>query len=776
MIVLEKEYFAHTAPLQGGDMEPLREHLSKVANRASEYADAFGASDEAALAGLLHDLGKYGGLFQDRLKGKESGIDHWSMGAWVSLTRYKQKGIAAALAIQGHHVGLREGDADSLRMLNPEKLRERERPRLSEPDPSVLIQRMQEDGLAIPKVDSIERTIYERSASETAAGMLDVRMLYSALVDADFIETEAHFNAGPDGLRNYRGKGPYLEPEKGLKQLLGYLEELSKRSSASLAVNALRNDLLDSCLLNASSEPGLFTLTAPTGSGKTLSMLAFALKHSKNFELRRIITVIPYLSIIDQTVREYRKVFEPVVGPKEIGQYILEHDSMAGTRGKSDGDIPDYLDRERLLAENWDAPMIVTTSVQFLESLFSNRSSSCRKLHRLAKSVILFDEVQTLPMKLAIPTLATLSRLAERYGSTVVFSTATQPAFSHLGESVRKYCSQGWEPKEIVPDNMSLFNRINRTDAKWPVDVNATISWEELAEQVALPVYEQSLCIVNVKKHALALYQALKGLGADGLFHLSTSLCPVHRDAVLKEVWQRLERKKPCRLVSTQCVEAGVDLDFPAVFRALAPLDSVAQAAGRCNRNGLLDRGEVHLFIPQAEGGERIYPDGAYEQAAGVTRILLNRHGSEGIDINDPEIYKEYFLELYGIARPELLNKELLEAIRRYDFPAVSERYRIIENDAINILVAYDSERFHELADEVRESGLRRGWIAKARPHTVSLFRPRHKDPIYSYIEAIPVDNRKREYSNDWFIYLFDDHYDKETGLNPPQAMECLIG
>ena len=565
---------AHSPSKDGSRIDTVADHLKAVSERAAEYAAAFGADakEEARLAGLLHDLGKYGELFQKRLRGEAEHIDHWSSGAWYALDVFKHRGLAAALAVQGHHIGLQQAAKDALRKLNPATWdpRMHEGRRLSTPGVGAA------DELHLPAADALPESLYDHAIAHHAATMLDVRMLFSALVDADFIETEAHFDAR-NGEKQYRGTGSALEPARALNVLLTHIEEVARESQAATGVNSLRQDLLNACLNKASDPQGRFTLTAPTGSGKTLSMLAFALKHAAHHNLRRVVMVIPYLNIIDQTAKVYRRVLGD--------EYVLEHHSLAGMRG--DDDIHDVGEnRQAELSENWDAPIVVTTSVQMLESLFANQSKPCRKLHRLAQSVILFDEVQTLPTGLAVPTLATLSRLVERYQATVVFATATQPAFSHLHDKVKEYCACGWQPEEIVPAALRLFDRARRTKVVWPEPERRT-GWDELAGSLASDDCRRSLCVVNLKRHALELFQKLRErkVDEDSLFHLSTNMCPAHRKVVLDEVRQRLNDGLSCRLVSTQCVEAGVDVDFPVVYRAWGPFDSIAQAAGRCNRN-----------------------------------------------------------------------------------------------------------------------------------------------------------------------------------------------
>jgi len=770
-----RERLAHSRSKSGRE-DLVRDHLLAVARRASAYAEAFGAADEGYMAGLLHDLGKYGDLFQLRLQGKERGIDHWSLGSWIALERYRLYGVAAALAIQGHHVGLQQLSDEALAALYPPRLLETlpQQLRLSEVAPERLMEHFADDGLSLAQ--SLDSSVYEGPDARTAASMLDVRMLFSALVDADFIETEAHFQARGPQSKCCRAPGPELNPERALSAVLSHADELARRPGASPQITKLRADLLEACLAAASWPQGLFTLTAPTGSGKTLSMLAFALKHAVQHNLHRVVVVIPYLSIIEQTVGVYRAALRAAIGSQDPTSYVLEDHSLAGTRrpprgatGEADG-ADEAADPSRLLAENWDAPVVVTTSVQFLESLFANRPAACRKLHRMARSVVLFDEVQTLPSDLAVLTLATLSRLSERYSTSVVFGTATQPAFTHLDEAVRRYCHTGWRPREIAPPALALFSRARRTKVDWPSGMDITVTLGEIAGR--LVDCPQALCIVNLKRHALSLFAELQALEADGLYHLSTSMCPAHRHKVLDEVRRRLEAKEPCRLVSTQCVEAGVDVDFPIVYRAWGPIEAIAQAAGRCNRNGLQDLSVVHVFVPESDG-RRLYPDGSYQQAADIASLLMQELGPEDMDIHSPELFDRYYRELYDLRDLANVDTDLAQAIRNMHFAEVARLYRVIRTDSINVLVPYCPEAFRGLDEQAMATGLNRDWIGRARPYTVGLFRPRQDDPIRDYLDPVLV-GRARAPADDWFIYRRDD-YDDDTGLTPRESMDCLI-
>ena len=771
----DDSYFAHSAN-QNGHKEPLVDHLTGVASQAARNASFFDAAEEARMIGKLHDLGKYGVLFQKRLAKEESGIDHWSAGAWAALTTFKQAGIAAALTIQGHHIGLQMASADAMKSLNPAKLQEQHplNLKLSEPDVDELLRRIRKDGLDLPEA-SLITSLYEGLQAPPASAMLDIRMLYSALVDADFIATEAHFQSSADEQKAYREAGLNLDAGRLLSILLSHIETLSSKSTAATLVNTIRADLFQSCLEAADNKQGVFTLTAPTGAGKTLGMLAFALKHALKHNLRRIIMVIPYLSIIEQTAQVYKNLFGIALSPINIDQFILEHHSLAGLHSSATVEDKCNKDMEnedyravRLLSENWDAPLVITTSIQFFESLFSNRPFACRKLHNLAKSVILFDEVQTISTSLIVPTLATLSYLAERYGASVVFSTATQPAFTELNEPVKKFCTAGWKPQELIPPQKRLFQQMKRTRLEWPQDIDQPIAWPELAERLAR--HDQVLCIVNVKRHAHSLLDELERMGVgEDLFHLSTNMCPAHRRCILQEVRKRLRDGLPCQLISTQCIEAGVDVDFPTVYRALGPLEAIAQAAGRCNRNGLLESGNMVIFIP-----EEAYPDPAYRQATSITKLLYLNLGSKGMDIDDPALFTRYYGEVYDVAKPENQSEALQEAIMRQDFVETAKNYYLIPKATVNILVPHDHEIYENLASDVRLHRLTKRWMIKAAAHTIGIYRPKKEDPVSRWLEPAPVG--RKDASDDWYIYLNKDHYDHRRGLMPPESLECIIG
>ena len=775
-------FMAHSAA-NTGQWHSLKEHLTSVAGLAKGFASAFGAENEAYLAGLLHDLGKYGDLFQDRLQGRASGIDHWSMGAWAAASQYKGKALAACLAAAGHHLGIPAFDKDELAKLNPDKHCEDKR-RLSEKSLELLLERLKADDVSLPQTGRFGGELTGSLIAAKAAIMLDFRMLFSALTDADFIDTEAHFKREPVGIKRHRPPGPKLEPALALETLLAHINNLAAGSGSAPAVNRMRADLLAACLEAAQTPPGQFTLSAPTGAGKTLAMLAFALKHAAVNGLRRVVMVIPYLTIIEQTAGEFRKVFKGKLPQGvDLEHYILEQHSMAGrAEDAGDSDTESEVERRRReLAQNWDAPIIVTTSVQALESLFAHRPGACRKLHRLAQSVILFDEVQTLPTPLAPATLATLGRLCERFGASVVFSTATQPAFEALSAKAAKLGGSNWAPREIAPKELGLFGRVKRVRVDWP-SKGQVWTPDEVAQELAGERNSRSLCVLNLKRQTRSVLRALQEAGTQNLNHLSTSMCPAHRQEVLTRVRAFLcdPDEPPVRLISTQCVEAGVDLDFPVVWRAWGPLTSIAQAAGRCNRNGSLEQGRVRVIIlhekhPETGKALRPYPDAAYAQAAAEAQNLLNEYGSKGMDIDDPSLFRDFFFRLYDVTGAANNQNKLEAAIGRLDFADAAALYRLINQDGINVLVPYDPAVYDELAAEARQYGLSAAWVRRSRLHSIGLFRPRDASGLWDSLEPIPIMGKGRgEMSRDWFICPAEGMYDPLMGFDE-QALPGLL-
>lgn len=745
------EYFGHTHETLA--WQTMLEHSSEVARLARDKAAFFGDEAKAQLAGDLHDIGKYGDLFQRRLQGLEKGLDHWSAGAHIAL--FEHRLIDVALAIQGHHIGLQSGAQQSLRELNLAEVA-KNHPlglRLSETDIELLKARLKADRVQLPTPTTERQKLHS-----SAANMLETRMLFSALVDADFLDTERTMNRG-NPLFVPRPNPPALQAARALELLESRLAELNANPDIPTNTRALRSSLADACQASALKSERIFTLTAPTGTGKTLGMLRFALtRAARDQRIRRIIIVLPFLTILDQTVDIYRQLF------KELGQhYILEHHSLTGIRAERSPTQPDQQARgdkeQRLLTENWDAPIVITTSVQFLESLHANRPSACRKLHNIAGSIVLFDEVQTLPVNLAVPTLKTLSKLAsDKYGCSVVFSTATQPAFDTLHSAIVKDepASTGWQPTEIVANHAVLFANAKRVTANWKIAQST--SWNEVLHW--LEGDEQALCIVNLKRHALELAQLAQAKGLSGVHHLSTALCPQHRRDLLARIVADLNAGQPCRVIATQCVEAGVDLDFPKVYRALAPLDAIAQAAGRCNRNDrLLTKGILTVFVPETER----YPTKSYQQATELTRMQLQLASGQ-LDLDDPATYRQYFKNLYSISATT--DTDLEGYILSQNFEKFAVHYTLIENDAVNVVVPY-SQAARNLMQEARQGGITGDWMRRARGYTVSAFlNPKKPQPFF--LEPVKFRFGKNDgFADTWFLCREPDEYNTALFYDP---------
>lgn len=790
-----REYYAHT---RNEDRELLREHLKLVSERAAGFASAFGAEQQARVAGLLHDLGKYADQFQRRLEGHEKGKDHSSAGSYIAAKCYKHLGAYPSLAIDGHHGGMEKLHSwkhigcEKQKLFDHDRKESPHRRKTTESDIKLLLKRFEGEGFSLPKVsDGVNF-----SDEYQCADMLDVRMLFSALVDADFIETESYMQGDEACDRRYRKEGDLLNHQKAWQRLQKYMAKLPKADNPHDPVQIMRDTLWDSCVakggeqVQAGSSAGVYTLSAPTGAGKTLAMLAFALQQARQRGLRRIIVVMPYLSIIEQTAGIYRDIFSTSHGFSE--QFVIEdhsnvqHDLVDDPEEQADS-VTTEKKIGRLLAENWDAPIILTTSVQCLESLMSNRPGACRKLHRMAKSAILFDEVQTLPPELAVPTLATLSHLSTRYDSTVLFATATQPAFDHLHEQVKKYAPTGWEPKEIIPDEQmqELYAPASkRVQVTW--SHAEPTAWNDLAARVA--EYDQVLCVVNMKRHAQQLTQLLIDGGCDAVLHLSTNMCTAHRQKVLKEVRTRLETNEPVRLIATQCVEAGVDIDFPVVYRAMGPLDSIAQAAGRCNRHGHRPSpGQVHVFTPDVDT-KTLYPPGVYRQAAEATRLFLKKLVSAGYSLEDIEILSEperlraYYKDFYKLSNCTDPDAKLRLALDEWDFHAVACAYRLIPADTVTVLVPYGKAVYQQLLDELDQADPRtpdfiRDWTRRARPYTVGQYRRDADHPMWQHLEPIQfsrrtiVDHREGR----WFYCDPYVEYDPLHGLVFQDELEMVV-
>jgi len=752
-------YYAHTATRPDGSPEPdeskwqpLATHLRNVANLAAQFAAPFGASAEAHLAGLLHDLGKYALRFQQRLRDpRVRGINYWAAGA---VHAYRTGQPLLAYPIDGHHTGLPPAQgADSLAQTLRHFASQPERTAFTgcAEDLAALLARLAADGISLPPASP------SRKECDRFAAALRARFLLSALADADFLDTERHFDSAKAALR----ANIALRESAALKRVLAALE--AKRSSSPLGT--LRRELLEACLARAPSPSGIFTLTAPTGSGKTLASLAFALRHIEYHNhrldsddpsrLRRIIVVIPYTSIIEQTARVFRSLFAENFG----GGYVLEHHSNLAPEAERTTSVErdaeeDRVRHARLTAENWAAPIIVTTNVRFFESLFANKPAACRRLHAIARSVVLFDEVQTLPPSLA-PSLLSATRLLSRdYGCTTVFMTATQPAFA----SVPLVTGLDWQPTEINPRPADFAAALSRTKIVCePRD--KPIDWPTLVSR--LSAHDRTLCVVNTTAHARELFRLLP---SEGRFHLSSRLCPAHRLSVLAEVRSCLDpaNHKPCRLVSTQLIEAGVDVDFPAVYRAFGPLDSIIQTAGRCNReNRLPEPGVVTVFHP----ADPAMPPGVYALAARKTEEFLNRFPATLLE--DPATYARYFEEFYRLAGPEAADRDaVVHLSESFDFPAAAEKCRLIDDNTRAVLVEW-GEGTALIAKLQRERHLTGDDCRRAQRFSVNLYEGEFRKAQACGAIHQPVP--------DFDLWVWKGHYDSELGAIHATGSDCVL-
>ncbi len=676
-------YYAHsTDSADKSEWQSLGVHLQNVASLASGFAAVFGAGDWGRFAGLLHDAGKATAAFQRRLEGSAERVDHSTFGARLAREKAGPLGLLLSYAIAGHHGGLPDGGLQETQLHY--RLKHGKVPA---------------DVALLPVVD-IRKPLkppFKMKRDEAGFSMaFFTRMLFSCLVDADFLDTEGF--CSPEKHADRPSEGPeQLTPLKS--KLDHHLSQLAAKADPS-PVNRLRQQILTQCRIKATSSPQIFSLTVPTGGGKTLSSLSFALDHAIANKQRRVIYAIPFTSIIEQNAG----VFQDILGREQV----LEHHS--NFKEKDEMEEVAYNRRRGLAAENWDAPVVVTTNVQFFESLFSNKPSRCRKLHNIANSVIVLDEAQAIPTEYLEPCLAALRELVERYRCTVVLCTATQPAFSDQGLHNRLP-----EVNEIIENPRRLYEDLRRTEVRFI----GKLTDAELAARIE--VEKQVLCIVSTKPQARALFEMLpKGAGN---FHLSTNMYPEHRRRVLNGIRDRLKRDQPCRVVSTTLVEAGVDLDFPVVYRAMAGLDSIAQAAGRCNREGELNKvgqlGQVFVYEPE-QPTRMPWVKRCATRAAEALRSLPD---AEPIGL---EAMCRYFGLLYDV---QDLDKEKIYSLLNgltpelyFPFREVGDAFRFIEDDSIGVIIPAEPAA-EKLVQELRYSEYPRTVLRKLQPYTVGVRR-----------------------------------------------------
>jgi CRISPR-associated endonuclease/helicase Cas3 len=730
---LKNIFYAHSGELPDkSDWQKLNYHLHAVAKLAGENAIYFGGQSISQMAGLLHDLGKYSDKFQARLEGSSERADHSSAGAIVAVEKWGLLGKLLAYVIAGHHAGLANGVDDG----NGRSTLQTRLNLLPGKDIPVLDDIWQSE-IMLP-VTLMAPALKGHSTQGGFQTAFLIRMLFSCLVDADFIDTDDYYRQ-LEGLGNTRGDYPNLAVLR--ERINETLEKFQKSDVVPMSdLNQLRQHILNHSREQAILPTGLFSLTVPTGGGKTLTSMAFALDHANIHQLRRVIYVIPFTSIIEQNAGVFREAFG------DLSHCVVEHHSAFDDKNMPHKDSRDKL---KQAMENWDAPIVVTTAVQFFESLFADRPSQCRKLHNISGSVIILDEAQVLPLKLLRPIMAAIDELARNYQCSIVLCTATQPALQakdlHGGlENVR----------EIAPEPKKLFEQLRRTQVK-SIGMQNDV---QLVQQ--LSTREQVLMIVNNRRHARALFEAIKDKA--GARHLTTLMCAKHRSKVLNEVRQDLKDGKPCRLISTSLIEAGVDVDFPCVLRAEAGLDSIAQAAGRCNREGKRDSETSEVLIFQSPEW-KAPPE--LDQLAGNMREVLRNHTG---DLLDPDAMLMYFKSVYWNKGAELDSKKILATHHNHahslDFPFqnIAREFRMIDSYLMPVIVPFNMEA-EKLITALRFSPNVGGIARQLQPYLVQIPRAGFNELVLSGA----VQPIAPERLGDQFWELINkDIYSDEAGLS----------
>lgn len=662
---------AHGATDEHPEGQSIEAHLKGTGELAETFAAEFGAAANGKLCGLAHDIGKYSDEFQLRLRGGKK-VDHATAGA---IECFKIKAAFEAVCVIGHHSGLpnvghKDADTTESQTFFGRKLRAEQG---GIPD----YRKNWNGHIALPQD-------YFRPSGRGFATAFYIRMLYSCLVDADYIDTETFMN-GDAGRGNY-------EPLSALcDKLTAYI---SKWNNPTREIDILRQKILNSCINNSGNPRGMFTLTVPTGGGKTVASMAFALNHAAANSMKRIIYVIPYTSIIEQNA----KVFRDILGQENV----VEHHSSVSYELSENADELEY--RSALATENWDAPVIVTTAVQFFESLYANRSSKCRKLHNIANSVIIFDEAQMIPSNNLRPCVAAIAELVRAYNATAVLCTATQPA---IDEMLLEY-SKKESVVELCPDVDGMFEKFRRTS----FEKEGRLTTDELVSR--LESQQQVLCIVNTRKFAQEVYEALP---SEGRFHLSTLMCPVHRKQKLDEIRERLKSGKTCRVVSTSLIEAGVDVDFPRVFREMAGLDSILQAAGRCNREG--KRSAESSIVTVFESENKV------NKLIAVNRDAAEETVRDWTQPNTTSTIERYFKAYRDFLRNDDKSGVITASEKGISgcglpFEWIAKEFKLIDQNTFTVYISVGEGK--ELISRLREGERSRELYRKAGMYSVSIY------------------------------------------------------
>ncbi len=714
-----KKCYAHTADIDDKTTwQLLDEHLDNVAGRAGGFATVFGGKDWGRCAGMLHDVGKATEGFQKRLEGSGTRVDHSTIGARLAWEHCGRLGVLLAYAIAGHHGGLPDGGEQTGQLHFRLKCRKLQ-PLLQVPMPPQCCKGIKPPFLLTQGNAGFSLSFF-------------ARMIFSCLVDADFLDTEQFCSPEKSEFRPNQSDAGQIDELLSVFQ--AHMKKIIKNAETN-NVNRLRREVFEECVCKASLPRQIFSLTVPTGGGKTYSSMAFALNHAVKNNLRRVIYAIPFTSIIEQNAAVFKKIFG--------FENVLEH--HCNFIEKEDDENRAYNRRNRLATENWDLPIVVTTNVQFFESLFAHKTSRCRKLHNIAGSVIILDEAQAIPTGYLRPCLAVLKELVRNYGCSVVLCTATQPALDD-SNSLRKEALP--KIQEIVSDPQKLFKDLKRTKIVF-IGKKTDCELAGLLDQE-----QQALCIVSTKPQARSVFEQLSRKANS--CHLSTNMYPLHRQRILQKIRDRLDAGKSCRVVSTSLVEAGVDLDFPVVYRAMAGLDSIAQAAGRCNREGKLNKqgklGRVFVFesetmpsmpwlkrcISRSQEALRSLP-----QANPVGVEMMRRYFELLYDAENPD-----FKEIMRLLNPTQLDRDL-----SFPFREVSEQFRFIEEESKGVIIASGSKT-EQLVRELRYLDYNRATLRALQPYTVQVrgwdIDILHRGGSIELINnEIPVLLNKKAYDND---------------------------
>ena len=694
-----------------GDREQtLSEHLYGTAERAAKFASAFGATEWGYLCGLLHDIGKYSEAFQERVRGSSRRVDHATAG---SKELFHKGLLSAAFCIAGHHGGLPDGGN-----------------RKDSEDQVTLVGRSKRklEDYSAWETEITLPPLPQQEYHDLLQDSFFTRMLYSCLVDADYLDTEEFMSAGTVDRAGGENMSVLLEKLNNQLNEKGFLNPQND-------LNKKRTQVLLNCMDAAISAPGLFSLTVPTGGGKTFASLAFALHHAVRYGKERVIYVIPYCSIIDQTV----EIFRDILGVENV----LEHHSGA-VYEVGEKDYVGAKEKMVLATENWDMPIVVTTSVQFFESLYANRSSRCRKLHNIANSVVIFDEAQMIPLPSLKPCVSAIAQLVEHFSTTAVLCTATQPALDGLFEELAPRLKM----QEICTEPQKLYAALRRVSFRRA----GKLTNMELAEQFSK--HKQALCIVNSRKQAQEVFRLLSG---EGNYHLSTLMYPKHRSRLLEEIRAKLKVGESCRVISTSLIEAGVDVDFPAVYRAEAGLDSILQAAGRCNREGKRSAEEsmVTVFDSETKAPPMLEKNISAMKEAERSNQDLSAFGAIRTYFNVLLQFKgDDALDIYGV----------LDAFRngidgrQLPFRTVAERFQMIDSTAKTVYIP--EEGGEQLIGKLRDGQVSRDLFRALGRYGVTVY-PEHFEALRKAgdIEVLST-------SGDMAILLNMNLYDEWTGLS----------